>query len=443
MGRPSIQKAWPDGRVEEVVAAVAGIPLQAPNDLTFGPDGRLYFTDPADYLPNDRRPGPDLRARTGRQRASSSRRSPTRIRTASRPRPDGAIVWVESYERGVYRKRRGAPSERIARLPEGHIPDGLKIAADGDLWITTVLGGTVDILAPDGTFRGLPRDRRRAAQLRLRRGRPDHHRLRRRHRGAGRRADGRPVVAGRGRRRGDAALPGVDRMSAAGKRAIVTGAASGIGQAVARRLLAEGAAVIAADLNEAGLGPVVEAGATPFVGDLSRAADRDRLVAAGRRRRLPGQRGRHHPAQADPRVHVDDLRDIYAINVEATWDLTSRIGRTIPSGGAIVNLSSSSAKLATTTEAAVYASSKTAVLSITRSFAYAFAPERCPGQRHLPGIVDTPMQERVLADVAAKRGMTVEELSTARNKTVPLGRAASADECAGAIWFLLWTRPAT
>jgi NAD(P)-dependent dehydrogenase (short-subunit alcohol dehydrogenase family) len=47
------------------------------------------------------------------------------------------------------------------------------------------------------------------------------------------------------------------------------------------------------------------------------------------------------------------------------------------------------------------------------------------------------MQDRVLADVAAKRGITVEELSTARNKTVPLGRAASADECAGAIWFLL------
>ena len=54
-----------------------------------------------------------------------------------------------------------------------------------------------------------------------------------------------------------------------------------------------------------------------------------------------------------------------------------------------------------------------------------------------PGIIDTPMQEKVLADVAAKRGITVEELSTARNKTVPLGRSASADECAGAIWFLL------
>ena len=226
-------------------------------------------------------------------------------------------------------------------------------------------------------------------------------------------------------------------MSAAGKRAIVTGAASGIGQAVARRLLAEGAVVIAADLNEGGLGPVVEAGATPFVGDLSRAADRDRLVTAGA--------GVHYLVNAAGIIRlkpileftVDDLRDIYAINVEATWDLVSRIGRTIPSGGAIVNLSSSSAKLATTTEAAVYASSKAAVLSITRSFAYAFAPDGVRVNAICPGIIDTPMQDRVLADVAAKRGMSVAELSATRNKTVPLGRAASADECAGAIWFLL------
>ena len=60
-------------------------------------------------------------------------------------------------------------------------------------------------------------------------------------------------------------------------------------------------------------------------------------------------------------------------------------------GGAIVNLSSSSAKLATTTEAAVYASSKTAVLSITRSFAYAFAPSGVRVNAICPGIIDTPM----------------------------------------------------
>lgn len=226
-------------------------------------------------------------------------------------------------------------------------------------------------------------------------------------------------------------------MSGTGKRAVVTGAASGIGQAVALRLLREGATVLAADMNEAGLAPVVDAGATPFVGDLSQSADRDRLVALAT--------GFDYLVNAAGIIRLkpileftaQDIRDIYAINVEATWELMSRIGRTMPTGGAIVNLSSSSAKLATTTEAAVYASSKAAVLSITRSFAYAFAPNGVRVNAICPGIIDTPMQEKVLADVAAKRGTTVEELSTARNKTVPLGRSASAAECAGAIWFLL------
>jgi len=226
-------------------------------------------------------------------------------------------------------------------------------------------------------------------------------------------------------------------MGASGQRAVVTGAASGIGQAVARRLLDEGAAVIAADLNEAGLAPLLEAGATPFVGDLASDADRDRLVALGGGVDFLVNAAGIIRLKPILEFTVQDLRDIYAVNVEATWDLVSRIGRTMPSGGAIVNLSSSSAKLATTTEAAVYASSKTAVLSITRSFAYAFASIGVRVNAICPGIIDTPMQDRVLAAVAAERGLTVEELSEARNKTVPLGRAASAAECAGAIWFLL------
>ena len=226
-------------------------------------------------------------------------------------------------------------------------------------------------------------------------------------------------------------------MNESGKRAVVTGAASGIGQAVARRLLREGVAVVAADMNEAGLGVVVDEGATPFVGNLATDADRDRLVEIGAGATYLVNAAGIIRLKPILEFTVADLREIYAINVEATWDLVSRIGRTIPAGGSIVNLSSSSAKLATTTEAAVYASSKTAVLSITRSFAYAFAGSGVRVNAICPGIVDTPMQEKVLAEVAAKRGMTVDELSTARNKTVPLGRAASADECAGAIWFLL------
>ena len=150
MNVPSIQKAWPDGRVQTVVTSVDGIPLQAPNDLTFGPDGRLYFTDPADYLPNDRKPG-RVFALHSDGTGECLEELPAAYPNGIVAEPDGSIVWVESYDRGVYRRRLGARSEQIAQLPEGHIPDGLKIAADGRLWVTTFMGGGVDILRPDGT----------------------------------------------------------------------------------------------------------------------------------------------------------------------------------------------------------------------------------------------------------------------------------------------------
>jgi NAD(P)-dependent dehydrogenase (short-subunit alcohol dehydrogenase family) len=86
---------------------------------------------------------------------------------------------------------------------------------------------------------------------------------------------------------------------------------------------------------------------------------------------------------------------------------------------------------------AAYAASKTTILSITRSFAYALAPRRVRVNVILPGIVDTAMQEEVLAEVAPMRGLSAADWSKSRNAAVPLGRGSSPEECAGLIWFLL------
>jgi NAD(P)-dependent dehydrogenase (short-subunit alcohol dehydrogenase family) len=107
------------------------------------------------------------------------------------------------------------------------------------------------------------------------------------------------------------------------------------------------------------------------------------------------------------------------------------------SGIAIVNLSSVAARTASTVEVSVYAASKAAVVSITRSFAYAYAARGIRVNAVLPGIVDTPMQERVLAEVSRLRDTTPEDLHEARLAAVPLGRAAPVRECAEAILFLL------
>ena len=151
MSTPSIQRSWPDGRIEIVTSSINGIDLQAPNDLAFGPDGRLFFTDPADYTPDD--PG---RGRIFALYPDGSGELiedlPASCPNGIAAEPDGAIVWVDSYGGGVYRKRPGEESRQICQLPAGHIPDGLKIDVDGNLWITAYSGGGVDVLRSDGTI---------------------------------------------------------------------------------------------------------------------------------------------------------------------------------------------------------------------------------------------------------------------------------------------------
>ena len=224
-------------------------------------------------------------------------------------------------------------------------------------------------------------------------------------------------------------------------RAIVTGAASGIGEAAARRLLDEGCSVVAVDINESGLERIAAAGAEPLVADLADLEDRERVIAAGQGSTTSSTRRGSSASSPCPSSRSTTGARSSPINAEAIFFLCQGIGPTMPPGSAIVNLSSSSAKLSNTVEAAVYAASKTTILSITRSFAYGLAEIPVRVNAVCPAIIDTPMQDKVLEQVAPLRGMTVEELTEARNASVPLGRPASPEELAGLIWFLLGEKP--
>lgn len=219
--------------------------------------------------------------------------------------------------------------------------------------------------------------------------------------------------------------------------AVVTGAGSGIGLATGARLASEGYAVLAVDRDDAGLERATQSGMIGLKADLGSADDRDRVVANSHGAQYLVNAAGVIVIKPILEVTLDDLESVYRVNVQAVWDLTARIGSQMRDGGSVVNLSSSSAKLASTVEVAAYASTKAAVLSITRSFAYAFADRNVRVNAVCPGIIETPMQDAVLAAVAAARGVSVDALAAARSATVPLGRGGSADECAAAIAFLL------
>src|SRR5262245_12440738 len=146
---PGIQRVHLDGRVEYVTTEVDGQPLLAPNDLSFGPDGRLWFTDPGH--PYD----PERRGANGRLLAIGQGRD--EILADVGPvycnglafGVDGRLVWVESYGRHVCRFG-PAGREVVCQLPEHHVPDGLAVATDGRLFIATVSSAGITVVSPEG-----------------------------------------------------------------------------------------------------------------------------------------------------------------------------------------------------------------------------------------------------------------------------------------------------
>jgi NAD(P)-dependent dehydrogenase (short-subunit alcohol dehydrogenase family) len=222
------------------------------------------------------------------------------------------------------------------------------------------------------------------------------------------------------------------------RRAVVTGAASGIGKATAILLCERGTEVVAVDVNEAGLSDAEAAGAETLAIDITDPQARARLHA------VAGDiDGLVNAAGIIRIIPVPDITDetwdtILNVNVKALFYLARDFGMKMPEGSGIVNLSSVAGKASASTDTLCYGASKAAVLAITRALAYYLGPRGVRVNAVLPGITDTPMQDAFLEQAAVIRGTSAEELHAQRLKAVPLqGRQAPPRELADAITLLL------
>lgn len=155
MVTPSIQRIAAEGGKAEIIATeLDGRSFNGPNDLVFGPDGRLYFTDPGTYRPADPQPSYLFVLEPDGSGSLLAELDPPTFPNGIAIEADGSVVWAESYTGMVRRLDPGSGQiEDIARLPgDNPIADGMAVGADGLLYVTTVNGGGIDVLRPDGEF---------------------------------------------------------------------------------------------------------------------------------------------------------------------------------------------------------------------------------------------------------------------------------------------------
>lgn len=220
-----------------------------------------------------------------------------------------------------------------------------------------------------------------------------------------------------------------------GRTAVVTGAAEGIGRAIAERLAAEGAQVVVADLQADKGRAVAEALGGRFVAcDVSREADWQALAqAVPAPDILVNNAGVILENRPFGELSLATWRRVHAVNLDSVflgcrWAVNAMAER----GGAIVNMSSAGALRPPSAQPA-YASSKAAIITLTKSVAL-YCGERGLAIRCnavAPGSVDTPMTERLrdqTGDAAAARARAV-----ARH---PIGFLGAPQDIAAAVAYL-------
>ncbi len=225
------------------------------------------------------------------------------------------------------------------------------------------------------------------------------------------------------------------------KVAIVTGAASGIGRAVAARFAAEGATVVLADKNTADGDQAAASLGKPhrFAAlDVRSEGEWDAVVADtmerfGRLDVLVNGAGVGVPKSIEDTT-LDEWRFVHAVNSEGVFlGCRAAIRAMKPQkSGSIVNISSV-AGLIGAPDLAAYCSSKGAVRLLTKSVALHCAKRgygiRCNSVH--PSFVDTPMV-RALAGAARDPEKAFEQLA----KSAPMGRLGTVEEVAAAVLYL-------
>jgi gluconolactonase len=146
-----IQRVRSDGTVALLISEVDGHVLAAPNDLAFGPDGRLYFTesgteqDPRADVPTPGRLFVVDSAGDGEMLLERSNVYPNGIAFDAQ----GNLYWTESMAHRVCRFENGEATT-FSQLTDGHVPDGMAFAQDGRLFVCTTISGGLTVLSPDG-----------------------------------------------------------------------------------------------------------------------------------------------------------------------------------------------------------------------------------------------------------------------------------------------------
>ena len=237
----------------------------------------------------------------------------------------------------------------------------------------------------------------------------------------------------------------MDRL--ANKVALVTGAASGLGRAIATRFVEEGARVMISDINaEAGETVARELGALFIAHDVSDEAAwktvlDETIQAYGELHILVNNAGMEDSGNAgDPEnTTLASWERIMAVNAGGVFLGCKYAIPVIRSsgGGSIINMSSIAALVATPFITA-YGASKAAVRQLTMSVALHCAENgyniRCNSVH--PGQIMTPMLQKLFTTTAAKAGISPAVMQAEFLKRIPLGNFGEPDDIANSVLFL-------